>query len=107
MLLALVFALFVSPEAKDALAISPDLLVCVPFMFGISIFYGYLSSQTRLEKKPVDQMEQAMRMKRQIISALAHDIKTPLNVILGFAELLAEDRTDATDRGSYLKRIRA
>ena len=110
LLLTFVFLLFFSPQAKDALAINPDLLVRVPFMFGISLFYGYISTQARQEKKRVEQMEQAMRMKRQIISALAHDIKTPLNVILGHAELLAEDTAGGQqapiDRGASLQRIR-
>jgi signal transduction histidine kinase len=110
LLLALVFLLFLSPQAKDALAINPDLLVRIPFMFGISLFYGYMSTQARQEKKRVEQMEQAMRMKRQIIAALAHDIKTPLNVILGHAELLAEDDVGNNkapiERGSSLQCIR-
>jgi signal transduction histidine kinase len=69
-----------------------------------------MSTQARQEKKRVEQMEQAMRMKRQIIAALAHDIKTPLNVILGHAELLAEDDVGNNkapiERGSSLQCIR-
>jgi signal transduction histidine kinase len=48
-------------------------------------------------------------LKRQFLSAVAHDIKTPLNVILGHAELLAGEyggQTDPTERLSSLKRIR-
>ena len=54
-------------------------------------------------------MEEAVRLKRQFASALAHDIKTPLNVILGHAELLAGDygqMEDASERLSSIKRIR-
>ena len=42
------------------------------------------------EKRRTEKIEAAVRLKRQLVSALAHDIKTPLNVILGYAELLAE-----------------
>ena len=59
-------------------------------MFGISIFYGHLASQVKREKRRTEKIEAAVRLKRQLVSALAHDIKTPLNVILGYAELLAE-----------------
>lgn len=59
-------------------------------MFGISIFYGHLASQVKREKKRMEKIEEAVRLKRQLVCALAHDIKTPLNVILGHAELLAE-----------------
>ena len=109
LLLSLVFLLFASPNGRDALRISPDLLVRVPFMFGISIFYGYMASQVKKEKKRMEQLEEAVRLKRQFLSALAHDIKTPLNVILGHAELLAGEyggQPDPTERLSSLKRIR-
>lgn len=108
-LLSLVFLLFASPNARSALTISPDLVVRVPFMFGISIFYGYMASQVKKEKKRMEQLEAAVRLKRQFLSAVAHDIKTPLNVILGHAELLAGEyggQTDPAERLSSLKRIR-
>jgi signal transduction histidine kinase len=59
-------------------------------MFGISIFYGHLASQVKREKRRTEKIEAAVRLKRQLVCALAHDIKTPLNVILGHSELLAE-----------------
>ncbi len=90
-LLSLVFLVFLSPNAVDVLTIKPNFLIRVPFMFGISIFYGHLASQVKREKRRVEKMEATMRLKRQFVSALAHDIKTPLNVILGHAELLAGD----------------
>jgi signal transduction histidine kinase len=78
-------------------------------MFGISIFYGHMASQVKQEKKRMEKLEETMRLKRQIVCALAHDIKTPLNVILGHAELLADAygaQPDSTKRVSSLKSIR-
>ena len=109
LLLSLVFLLFVSPDAQRALSISPDFIIRVPFIFGISLFYGYMSSQVKHEKKRLERVEEAVRLKRQFASALAHDIKTPLNVILGHAELLAGDygqMEDASERLNSIKRIR-
>ena len=109
LLLSLVFLLFVSPNAQQALSISPDFIIRVPFIFGISLFYGYMSNQVKHEKKRLEQVEEAVRLKRQFASALAHDIKTPLNVILGHAELLAGDygqMEDASERLNSIKRIR-
>jgi signal transduction histidine kinase len=88
-LLSLVFLVFVSPNAVDVLTINSNFLIRVPFMFGISIFYVHLASQVKREKRRVEKIEATMRLKRQFVCALAHDIKTPLNVILGHAELLA------------------
>lgn len=108
-LLSLVFLVFVSPNAADVLTINPNFFIRVPFMFGISIFYGHLASQVKREKRRVEKMEATMRLKRQFVSALAHDIKTPLNVILGHAELLAGDygsQPDSTEKRSSIICIR-
>jgi signal transduction histidine kinase len=108
-LLSIVFVLFISPNAKEAATISPDLFIRVPFMFGISVFYGYMTNRVQQEKKRTEQMEEAVRLKRLLVSALAHDIKTPLNVIGGYAELLAGEcggQQDPTERLLSLNRIR-
>jgi len=101
--------MFISPTTIDALSINPNSLIRVPFMLGISVFYGYMTSQVKREKRRMEKMAETMRLKRQFVCALAHDIKTPLNVILGHAELIAEafgGQPDSTERQSSLKRIR-
>lgn len=89
-LLSSVFVLFISPDAAGRPAAHPNFLFRVPFMFGISIFYGHLTSQIKNEKKRAAKLAESARLKRQLVCALAHDIKTPLNVIFGHAQLLAE-----------------
>ncbi|HEY7221369.1 MAG TPA: HAMP domain-containing sensor histidine kinase [Candidatus Binatia bacterium] len=91
LLLSLVFVLFASPHTVDITATDPSFFIRIPFMFGISIFYGHLASQVKRDKKQMEKLEETIRLKRQFVCALAHDIKTPLNVILGHAELLAEE----------------
>jgi signal transduction histidine kinase len=88
-LLSVVFLMFVSPNVVDNLTINPNFLFRVPFMFGISIFYGHLASQVKREKERMQKMEEVVKLKGQWVCALAHDIKAPLNVILGHAELLS------------------
>jgi signal transduction histidine kinase len=88
-LLSLAFVAFVSPHAKDMSFLEPNFLFRVPFMFGISVVYGHLASQIKLEKRRAEKIQETMKLKRQWVCALAHDIKTPLNVILGHAEMLA------------------
>ncbi len=89
-LLSLVFVTFISPNAADNSTINSSFLFRVPFMFGISIFYGYLANQVKQAQRRAEKMEEAARLKRQLVCALAHDIKTPLNVIFGHSELLAD-----------------
>jgi hypothetical protein len=47
-----------------------------------------------------------MQLKRQIVAGLAHDIKTPLNVIMGHAELLADSGDQTMGRSSSIECIR-
>lgn len=50
--------------------------------------------------------EDANRMKSIFIQHISHELNTPLNAIVGFAELAASER-DAAERRSYLGIIRA
>jgi hypothetical protein len=68
-----------------------------------------MAGQVKQEKKRLEKMEEAVRLRRQFVCALAHDVKTPLNVILGHAELLAGaygGKQDSLERLSSVKRIR-
>jgi signal transduction histidine kinase len=69
--------------------LDPDLLFRIPFIFGVSIVYGYLAEQAKREKEKAERVDQADTLKRQLILALAHDIKNPLGVIMGYAEAMA------------------
>ncbi len=69
--------------------LDPDLLFRIPFIFGVSIVYGYLAEQAKREKERAEKVDQAETLKRQLVSALAHDIKNPLGVIMGYAEAMA------------------
>ncbi|MBI2998452.1 MAG: hybrid sensor histidine kinase/response regulator [Deltaproteobacteria bacterium] len=44
----------------------------------------------KTERMRAQKAEQANRLKRQLVSALAHDIKNPLGLITGYAELVLE-----------------
>jgi signal transduction histidine kinase len=106
-LLSITFLAFFPSQAMDLVTVNPSFLIRVPFMFGISIFYGYLSNELKREKRRNQRLEDSMRLKRQIVAGVAHDIKTPLNVIMGHVELLAEDSgNQAMGRFASIKCIR-
>ena len=108
-LLSLVFLAFVSPQAVDLFGADSRFLFRVPFIFGISISYGHLASQVKREKTRLHKLKEATILKRQLVAALAHDIKAPLNVILGHTELLAGEyggRSTQEEKFSSLKCVR-
>jgi len=51
--------------------------------------------------------EEASRAKSDFLACMSHDIRTPLNGILGFAELLRRGMGTATERNTYFDTIRS
>lgn len=64
-------------------------------------------------KQEISELEkklQAMQMKMQdlhsiILSNISHDIRTPMNAIVGFANLLTEDKIDEEERSEFIDQI--
>jgi signal transduction histidine kinase len=79
---------FMTFSAHKDIWLDSDTLVRIPFFFGVSMLYAYLAQQAKSEKARADQAEQAQIVRRRLVSGLAHDIKSPLSVIKGFAEVI-------------------
>ncbi len=89
LLLSLAFA-FMTISQNSSSWSNSELLLRIPFIFGVSILYGYLAEQVKNEKKRADQAVNTETIKRQLVSALAHDIKNPLAVVVGYTEIVAD-----------------
>ena len=88
-LLISIMAVVINPfSGMNSSLLDPDSLFRIPFLFGVSILYGYLAEQARREKARAQKAEETERLKRQLVSALAHDIKNPLGIIMGYAEVV-------------------
>jgi signal transduction histidine kinase len=104
---SLVYLAFLLHEGKGFAEIGSDFFIRIAFLFGISILYGYLSENATREKVRAETAEQKERVKMDLVSALAHDIKNPLGIIMNYAELLKDqlaghgenkDKIDVLDR---------
>lgn len=49
-----------------------------------------------------DKAEESDRLKTAFLANMSHEIRTPMNGILGFAEMLNDDKLNATTRRKYL-----
>jgi signal transduction histidine kinase len=87
LLFSIVFT-FMTFSAQKNVWLDSEILVRIPFFFGVSMLYAYLAQQAKSEKARADQAEQAQIVRRRLVSGLAHDIKSPLSVIKGFAEVI-------------------
>jgi signal transduction histidine kinase len=94
---------FMTFSAQEKLWLDSDTLVRIPFLFGVSMLYAYLAHQAKSEKRRADQAEQAQIVRRRLVSGLAHDIKSPLSVIKGFAEVIGLNVTNVPGQEYSLK----
>ncbi len=107
-LISLVYVGLLFQQGKSLDQIGPDLFIRIPFLFGASILYGYLSENAKKEKTRAETAEQRERLKMDLVSALAHDIKNPLGIIMGYAETMADKfagRSEEKDSLEILDRI--
>jgi signal transduction histidine kinase len=106
--ISVVYLGFLLQQGKALDEIAPDFFIRMTFLFGVSILYGYLSEDVRREKVRAEAAEQKERVKMDLVAALAHDIKGPLGVIMGYAENLSEALTAQNgnqDKAEALERI--
>ncbi len=107
-LISLVYVGLLLEQGKGLSQIGPDLFTRIPFLFGTSILYGYLSENVKKEKIRAETAEQKERLKMDLVSALAHDIKNPLGIIMGYAETMSDQfigRSEAKGNLEILERI--
>lgn len=63
-------------------------LLRFPFLFVVSLFYGYFMQLVRTQKVLREQAEQKNRGKQELLHVLSHELKTPLTVITSFTQAL-------------------
>ncbi|MBI2087336.1 MAG: HAMP domain-containing histidine kinase [Deltaproteobacteria bacterium] len=107
-LLVAILSASINPfSSANPFQFDPDLLFRIPFLFGVSILYAYLAEQARNERSRAERAEHTEHIKRQLVSALAHDIKNPLGVMMGYAEAVQAGLQDSAskDKLEMLDRI--
>ncbi len=70
----------------------------------LSIAYMRIHAHRELQRQ-LARAEEAERAKSYFFASVSHDIRTPLNSIIGFSELLKADRLDEATRKQYLETI--
>jgi len=106
--ICLVYLGFLLREGKGLAELGSDFFIRIAFLFGISILYGYLSENATKEKVRAESAEQKERVKMDLVSALAHDIKNPLGVIMNYADILKDQlagRSEDKNKIEILERV--
>lgn len=92
-------------QEKGLAQAGADLFVRIPFLFGVSILYGYIAESAHREKQRAETAEQREHLKMNLVSSLAHDIKNPLAVIMLYAENMMEQFVGRSDGKSHLESL--
>lgn len=86
--------------------------IAVFFILGV-VGYIYLRKQKQLEVEQQSQLEKALKAadaanaaKSTFLFNMSHDIRTPMNAILGFTELAEKDTQTSEQTREYLEKIR-
>jgi signal transduction histidine kinase len=70
--------------------VQPSEFLRVPFLFVVSLFYGYFTQFIRMEKGQREQAEITSRARKEAVDIVSHELRTPLNLIGGYAQVLKD-----------------
>lgn len=87
-------SLLASPESFD-----PTVFLRLPFLFVVSLYYGYFTQFIRSEKASRDAEELRNRGRKEVLNIVSHEFRTPLNVISGYAQAIKGDTWGAVTPG--------
>jgi len=62
-----------------------------PFLFVVAFFYGYFTQFIQTEKALREDAEKRMQAKKEMLDVIAHEFRTPLNLIGGYAQALKRE----------------
>jgi signal transduction histidine kinase len=85
----------------------PSVFLRLPFLFVVSLFYGYFTQFIRMERAFVQEEEIRSRGRKEILNIVSHEFRTPLNMIAGYAQAL-RDKTWGevnAEQGKMLEKI--
>lgn len=84
-----------------------SLSVIILIMLGVFVFYYKFSvQQVQMLAESRKEAEQANRAKSEFISSMSHDIRTPMNAIIGMTEIAMRNTKDPVRMEECLKKIK-
>ena len=80
-------------------------IVCVTFLILIAIDGTYVLSINRKLKKTVAMAERANQAKTEFLSTVSHDIRTPMNAVIGMTDIARKHLDDPKYVGECLEKV--
>lgn len=73
---------------QSAGSVHPSVFLRLPFLFVVSLFYGYFAQLIRAQRALKEEAEQKSQGKKEVLDIVSHEFRTPLNLIGGYAQAL-------------------
>lgn len=71
----------------------------------LALTYLILSKANRETREALAKSEAAGRAKTEFLFSMSHDLRTPINAIMGFLRLLAKQQEEPDKRGEYISKM--
>jgi K+-sensing histidine kinase KdpD len=88
---------FSVPNLKDGLTLA--------IMVAVAVVASVLAERLRRQAQHARRQAEIERLRNALLSALSHDLRTPLNALVGASQALFEERLDAAERREFSRMV--
>jgi signal transduction histidine kinase len=107
-LIGLVYGLMLTLHPSDKFHLTTTVLLRVPFLFVVSLFYGYFVTEIRTRRSDASEARLRERAKGELLAAVSHDLRGPLGNAEGLLALVLEGQVrDPADSRALLLRAQS
>lgn len=108
LLVGLVYGATLSVNHPGDLRLTSAVLLRVPFLFVVALFYGYFVSEIRTGRTEVNQAKLREQAKSELLAAVSHDVRGPLGNAENLIQLCLENSTgDQGENRLFMLRAQA
>ena len=101
--IGLVYGMMLTWQPGGSFRLTTVALLRVPFLFAVSLFYGYFVAEIRSRRSEASEARLREQAKSELLAAVSHDLRGPLGNAEGLLDRVLEgDARDAADSRALL-----
>lgn len=95
------------PPTRSLAIRDPKGALTLLFLLAVTGVIAFLTDRLRRQAEIAKRQAEIERLRNALLSALSHDLKTPLTALVGASTALCEDRLDARERREFASMVAA
>lgn len=104
---AIVFDFVLLPPTRSLAIRDLKSFLTLVFLLAVTGVIALLTDRLRRQAEVAKRQAEIERLRNALLSALSHDLKTPLTALVGASTALLEDRLDARERREFARMVAA